>query len=174
MADRKQVLLKRLEDFFKKDEELEEVSLFTAGELGTPMDVLRVLVTNYGPGLIDVLAEYSFLPLEGPDEVWYFSSVITIKTGIPKDGVSPLAGAIARLNFYLPYGGFCLSADGDMLIYKSMTALRTDHDDDKLYEDMELSADTALLIPESYTDLRLRISDGRLLINDFISTLPRS
>ncbi len=173
MENRKQKLLKRLEEFFKNDESAEEVSLFTAKELGTPMDVLRVLVTEYGPSLTDVLAEYSFLPLGGPEEVWYFSSVLTIKTDVPKDGASPLSGAISRLNFYLPYGGFCLSSDGSMLIYKSMTALRTDHDDDKLYEDIELSADTALLIPENYIDLLIRVADGRLLLNDFIESLPK-
>ena len=174
MADRKQKLLKRLEDFFKNDEDIEEASIFTAKELGTPMDMLRVLVTGYGPGLMDVLAEFSFLPLEGPDEVWYFTSIITIKDDIPEDGVSPLAGAISRLNFYLPYGEFCINAKGDLLIFKSMTVLRADHDDDKLYEDIELAADRALLSAEGYTDLLIRVSDGRMLLNDFIDALPQT
>ena len=57
MSDRKKQLLERLETFFVNDEEVEEASIFTAEELGTPMDMLRVLVTGYGPGLMDVLAE---------------------------------------------------------------------------------------------------------------------
>ena len=80
MSDRKKQLLNRLENFFKNDEDVEEASIFTAEELGTPMDMLRVLVAGYGPELIEVLAEYSFIPFEGADEVWYFSSIITIMT----------------------------------------------------------------------------------------------
>ncbi len=174
MAERKQALLKRLEGFFKEDETIEEASLFTADELGTPMDVLRVLVMDYGAGLTDILAEYSFIPFEGDDdEVWYFSSVLTIDTDIPKEGVSALSCAIAKLNFYLPYGNFALSGDGKMLVYRTVTALRSDADDENLYKDIELAADTAILVPEQYVQLLSQVADGSLLLNDFLSTLPQ-
>ena len=173
MADRKQALLKRLEGFFKEDETIEEASLFSAEELGTPMDMVRVLVTDYGPGLTDILAEYSFIPFEEADEVWYFSSVLTIDTDIPKEGVSALSCAIAKLNFYLPYGNFALSGDGRMLVYRSVAALRSDSDDEALYKDIELAADTALLVPEQYVELLSQVADGSLLLNDFLSTLPQ-
>ena len=173
MEERKRNLLKRLESFFKEDEDIEEASLFSAEELEIPVDMLRVLVTGYGPQLIDILAEYSFLPLPGEaDEVWYFSSVLTIETDIPREKAAALSNAIARLNFFMPYGGFCLSPEGDMLTYKSVTALRSDEQDDTLYKDIELSADTALLVPENYTDSLLRILDGRLSLSEFIEMLP--
>jgi hypothetical protein len=173
MEERKRDLLKRLEKFFKEDEDIEEASLFTKEELETPMDVLRVLVTGYGPALIDVLAEYSFIPMPGEvQEVWYFSSVLTIETDIPREGAAILANAIARVNFFLPYGGFCLSPDGSMLTYKSVTALRADENDETLYKDIELSADTALLVPENFTDSLLRIIDGRLPLSEFMAMLP--
>ena len=173
MEERKRNLLKQLEKFFKEDEDIEEASLFTKEELETPMDVLRVLVTGYGPALIDVLAEYSFIPMPGEaDEVWYFSSVLTIETDIPKEGAAALSNAIARLNFYMPYGGFCLSPDGSMLTYKSVTALRSDEKDETLYKDIELSADTALFVPENFTDSLLRIADGRMPLSEFIAMLP--
>ena len=173
MGERKRDLLKQLEKFFKEDEDIEEASLFTKEELETPMDVLRVLVTGYGPALIDVLAEYSFIPMPGEaDEVWFFSSVLTIETDIPKEGAAALSNAIARLNFYMPYGGFCLSPDGSMLTYKSVTALRSDEKDETLYKDIELSADTALFVPENFTDSLLRIADGRMPLSEFIAMLP--
>ncbi len=173
MEERKRDLLKRLEKFFKEDEDIEEASLFTKEELETPMDVLRVLVTGYGPALIDVLAEYSFIPMPGEvQEVLYFSSVLTIETDIPREGAAILANAIARINFFLPYGGFCLSPDGSMLTYKSVTALRADENDETLYKDIELSADTALLVPENFTDSLLRIIDGRLPLSEFMAMLP--
>ena len=137
------------------------------------MDVLRVLVTEYGSDLTDILVEYSFIPFEGPDEVWYFSSVLTIETAVPAEGVPALSQAIARLNFVLPYGSFALSVDGKMLVYKSITALRSDCDDETLYKDIELSADTALLVPEQYTGLLLKVADGSLLISDFLDMLPQ-
>ena len=169
---RKSGLLKQMEDFFQSDEGVEEASIFTAEELGTPMDMLRIFVTDYGPGLIDILGEFSFIPFEGPQEVWYFSSVLTIMTGIPKDGVSSLAGAISRLNFYMPYGCFAISPDGDMLVYKAVTAVRADHDDKVIYEDIELSADKALTFAENYTDLLIKVADGGMPLKDFIDTLP--
>ena len=171
MDERKRELLNRLEAFFKDDEDTEEVSLFTKEELNAPMDVLRLLITDYGPGLMDVLVEFSFLPLN-ETEVLFFSTVITIKMNVPKDGVSALSGAIARLNFYLPYGAFALSSDGSMLIYKSVVPLRSDKSDDELYETMELSADNSILVPESYTDLLVQVSEGRMLLNEFIGSLP--
>ena len=94
--ERKRQLLTKLEEFFKDDEDVEEVSLFTAQELEAPMDVLRAFLSDYGPGRIDVLAEFSFLPFEGPEEVLYFSAVLTIMSEMPKDAVPAVAGAIAR------------------------------------------------------------------------------
>ena len=98
MKDRKQALLKKLEGFFKEDEDIEEASLFTKEELNAPMDVLRVFVTGYGPGLTDILAEYSFIPMppQEVEEIWYFSTVITIETDIPKEGASALSNVISR------------------------------------------------------------------------------
>ncbi|MBR2186969.1 MAG: hypothetical protein IJ857_06490 [Lachnospiraceae bacterium] len=171
MSDRKIALLERLEAFFGNDEAVEEATIFTGEELGTPMDVLRVLVPDYGAGLLDILAEYSFLPVEG-EEVLYFSSVLTLLINIPEGAVPALSIAISKLNFFLPYGNFCLSKDGTVLVFKTVTALRSDHDDEKLYEDIELSADTALLIPENYLYLLQQVADGTLLLKDFLETLP--
>lgn len=167
----KKDLLTQLEEFYKNDEDVEEASIFTAEELGAPMDMLRVLITEYGPGLIEVLGEFSFIPFKD-SEVLYFSSVLTIMTNVPKDGASALSGAISRLNYYLPYGGFALSPDGSTLVYKSVSALRADHTAKKLYEDIELASDMSLLIPEGYTDLLMRVAVGDLLLDDFIATLP--
>ncbi len=173
MEERRRNLLKKLEGFFQEDEDIEEVSLFEAKELNTPMDMVRALVTGYGPKLMDILAEFSFLPLGGEDEVWYFTSILTILTEIPPEAVPAVSGAIAKLNFYLPYGNFALSTDGEMLIYRSVAALRSDHDDQILYDDIELSADTALLIAESYTGLLSDVAEGSLLLDDFVAMLPQ-
>lgn len=170
MADRKKVLLEKLEKYYKGEEDVTEASLFTGEELGVPMDVLRVLIGSYGAGLMDVLAEFSFLPVEG-DEVWFFSSMLTIMLDVPEEAVPSLAIAIAKLNFFLPYGAFCISGDGKILSYKSVTTLRSDHDDDKLYEDMELAAETSLLIPERYVFALEQIADGKLLMSDFVKMI---
>ena len=172
MSDRKKALLERLEAFFGNDEAVEEATIFTGEELGTPMDVLRVLVPDYGAGLLEILGEFSFLPLEGPEEVLYFSSLLTLMINIPEAAVPALSAAISKLNFYLPYGNFCLSKDGTILVYKTVSVLRADHDDEILYEDMELAADTALLIPEKHLYLLQQVAEGTLLLNDFLEMLP--
>ena len=170
MAERKRVLLERLEKYYKEDEDVTQASVFTGKELGVPMDVLRVLVGSYGAGLMDILGEFSFLPVEG-DEVWFFTSVLTIMLDVPKESVPSLAIAIAKLNFYLPYGAFCLSGDGKMLTYKAATTIRSDRDDDKIYEDMELAAETSLLVPENYVFALEQIADGKLLMNYFVKMI---
>ena len=172
MADRKKVLLERLAKYYQEDEDIAEASVFTGKELGVPTDVLRLLVRSYGAGLMDILAEYSFLPVEG-DEVWFFASILTIMIDVPKEAVPSLAMAVSKLNFYLPYGSFSLSGDGKLLSYKAVTTLRSARDDDMLYEDMELAADTALLVPENYVFALEQIADGDLLVNDFIKMIAQ-
>ncbi|MCR5402400.1 MAG: hypothetical protein K6E91_01085 [Butyrivibrio sp.] len=171
MEERKRSLLKRLEGFFSDDETVEEASVFTAEELNAPVDILRVLVTEYGAELTDVLAEYYFAPSEERDDVWYFTSVINIDPAVPMEGITALSLAIAKLNFYIPYGSFAISGDGGLLVFKSVTALRSDSDDEKLYKDIELAADNALFIPEQYTELLSQVADGSLLLEDFLSML---
>ncbi len=171
MDERKLELLKRLEAYFNEDEDIEEVSIFTKEELNAPMDVLRVFLTDYGPGLMEVLVENSFLPLQ-ETEVLYFNTVITIKLDIPEEAVSALSCAIAKLNFFLPYGAFSINGDGSMLVYKSTTAVLSKDDDDALYEQIQLSADTAILAAEGYTEQLSQVADGSLLLSDFLETLP--
>jgi hypothetical protein len=172
MNERKKALMEKLEAFFQNDESVEEATIFTGEELGTPMDVLRVLVPDYGAGMLDILAEYSFLPVGEPEEVMYFSSVLTLLINIPAGAVPALSIAISKLNFFLPYGNFCLSKDGTTLIFKNISVLRSDHDDEKLYEDVELAADTALLIPERYLYMLQRVAEGTLQLNEFLDMLP--
>ena len=172
MNDRKKALMERLEAFFQNDEDVEEATIFTGEELGTPMDVLRVLVPDYGAGMLDILAEYTFLPVEEPEEVMYFSSVLTLLIDIPGEAVPALSIAISKLNFYLPYGSFCLNKDGTMLIFKNVSLLRSDHDDEKIYESIELAADNALFIPEKHLYSLQQVAEGTLLLNDFLEMLP--
>ncbi len=172
MDERKQKLLKQLEAYFQNNEDTEDVSLFTKEELGTSMDVLRALITDYGTDLTDVLAEFSFLPLQNT-EVLYFNTVLTIRVDVPNEGVTALSGAVSKLNFYLPYGSFAISRDGSILIYKSCTAFPSDWDDKELYELIETSADTALSVAESYIGLLSDVADGKMSLSEFLDTLPQ-
>jgi hypothetical protein len=172
MDERKQQLLKQLEAYFQNDEDIEDISLFTKEELGTSMDVLRALITGYGADLTDVLAEFSFLPFQNT-EVLYFNTVITIRLDVPQEGVTALSGAVSKLNFYLPYGNFAISCDGSILIYKSSTAFPSDWDDNKLYELIETSADIALSVAESHIGLLSDVADGKMSLSEFTDTLPQ-
>ncbi len=171
MDERKRELLKRLETFFAEDEDIEEASLFTKEELKTPMDVLRILITDYGPGLMDVMAECSFLPLEDT-EVLFFNTVLTVKMDVPAAGVSALSGAIAKLNFFLPYGGFALSGDGKVLIFKNSVAVPSEDSDDSIYKLMKISTDTSILMAENYSYLLTQVASGDMMLSEFLATLP--
>ena len=60
-----------------------------------------------------------------------------------------------------------------MLVYKSVAILRSDHEDEKLYEEIELSADTALFAAEKYVYLLEQIASGELTMKDFVDMLPQ-
>ncbi len=172
MNEKKKKLLSGLETFFKNDDTIDEVSLFTSEELGASVDVLRCLVTGYGPGLHPVMIEYFFLPVSGKD-ILYFSSVLTIRQNLPKVGLTALSGAISRLNFYLPCGAFSFSSNGDNLIYKNVIPLPSKMTEKQLGQLIELAADTALFIPESYVEPVLKVAYGDLTLDEFIESLPK-
>ncbi len=59
-----------------------------------------------------------------------------------------------------------------MLVYKNTTAVLSKDDDDTLFEQIQLSADTAILAAEGYTEQLSQVADGSLLLSDFLETLP--
>ena len=130
MESKQKKLLEALEATLKDEEGIGELSIFTADELGAPMDILRVEVAGFGVDLVSVLGEFMFLPFEEED-VLFFTSVITITGTLEKEAVPDVVDLISRMNFYVPFGCFALGDDDKTLIYKHTVPVMAKKDEDK-------------------------------------------
>ena len=95
MNEKKRKMLNVLIEELDESEDFEEISLFTAEELGAPADIARALISDVGSELIDVLGEFLFMPYED-EEMLYFTSVITLTDEIMADEQVDIALAIAH------------------------------------------------------------------------------
>ena len=131
MSEEKRKLLNRFAETINDGEDIEDASVFTAEELGTPMDVVRCRISEAGADLVDMLGECYFLPVEG-DDLSVFTIMVTVIDEM-KEETRFLADAAARLNYFLPVGGFGIDDDDNGLVYKySVHILNSLSDEDKM------------------------------------------
>ncbi|MCR5000441.1 MAG: YbjN domain-containing protein [Lachnospiraceae bacterium] len=123
-------LLRALENSLKGEEGIGELSIFTAEELGAPMDILRVEISGFGVDFVSVLGEFFFMPFEETD-ILYFTSVITITGTLEKDAVPDMTEAVSRMNYYLPFGCFAIGEEDKNLIYKYTVPVMSENDEEK-------------------------------------------
>ena len=143
MENTKRNHLKALEKMLADSGNFGEMSLFTAEELNTPMDILRAEIPGFGTDLVSVLGEFIFLPIE-EENILYFSTVITLMSSIPKEAVSDITDAIARLNYYLPCGCFSIGDNDQNLVFRFMMPISEEESDKEIARDMYLAANTAI------------------------------
>ena len=117
MNEKKRELLNALVEELEQDDDLEQTSLFTEQELGTPGDVVRTMINDVGPELISVLGEFFFMPYKD-EEVLYFATAITLSEEIPEESREELETTAARINTMIPCGCFATGLAGDRLIYR--------------------------------------------------------
>ena len=100
--DRKRTILERLQAELTAEEV--PAILRKKEEEDLPMDVLTVLLTEYGSRQDEVSGEFYFLPLaNGAEHVCYFSSVISLTETIDPQCLGAVCIAVAMINFYLGY-----------------------------------------------------------------------
>ena len=170
MESIKNELLESLETKLKEDDGIGEMSLFTADELGAPMDVLRAEVAEFGPDLVSVLGEFFFIPFED-EELLYFTTVLTLSSTVPKEAVPDVAAAVARLNYYLPCGCYALGDDDQNLIYRC-TAL-IDGSDDREHQAASVSntAFASLSIAEKFLGYLLLVLKNEISVDEMVDMM---
>ncbi|MBQ9437095.1 MAG: hypothetical protein IJU50_02070, partial [Lachnospiraceae bacterium] len=150
MNERKQELLKALEEELKNNDMIGEMSLFTSEELNSPSDMLRAEIANFGTTGQSVLGEFLFLPIED-EELYYFTSVINLTFTLERSAAEEIARAASRLNYYLPVGGFALGGEDDSnLVFKYMVPVLADADIGIQKKTVFAAADRALLYGERF------------------------
>ena len=149
LESRKKQFLETLEKTLKGEEGIGELSIFTADELGSPMDILRVEIAGFGVDVVSVLGEFFFMPFEDTD-AFFFSSVITITGTLEKDAVPDIADLIARMNFFMPFGCFALGDEDKTIVYKYTVPVMTGSDDDTNNKVIARAVDSAIGMAENF------------------------
>ena len=170
MKDRKNELLKELEAGLKEDSGIGEISMFTAEELETPMDILRSEITGFGPGLISVLGEFFFLPIEDDDH-FFFSTVITLSGTVPPEAAPDVASAVARLNYYVPVGCYALGDDDKNLIFRLTALINISDDIKKQSGEIRKAVNIALGAGEKYFGYLLMVINNEISVDDMMKML---
>lgn len=158
IESKKKKLLEALETTLKGEEGIGELSIFTAKELGAPMDILRVEIAGFGVDLVSVLGEFLFMPFEDTD-VLFFSSVITITGTLEKETAPDIAELISRMNFIVPFGCFALGDEDRSVVYKYTVPVLIG-DDDLMNKTIARACDSAIGMAENFEGyLKLVIKD---------------
>ena len=161
MSEKKQELLKKLVTELEQSESLEQTSLFTAEELGTPADVVRTMINELGPDLISVLGEFLFLPFKD-EEMLYFCTAITVTEEIPADARADLAVAVSRINSILPCGSFALGEESSTLIFKYTILIPAGADEEEQKRMMLTAVDNSIeMVDRNVGYLALVLSGDR-------------
>ncbi|MBQ7724471.1 MAG: hypothetical protein IJT63_02570 [Lachnospiraceae bacterium] len=166
IESKKKKLLEALETTLKGEEGIGELSIFTAEELGSPVDILRVEVAGFGVDLVSVLAEFMFMPFEEED-ILFFTSVITITGSLEKDALPDIAELISKMNYFLPFGCFALGDDDKTLIYKYTVPVMAKKDDEKKAL-MARAADGAIGIAETFEGYIKLVIKNEMSVNDVL------
>ncbi len=170
MDARKKELLEMLEKELKKDDSIGQMSIFTAKELGTPMDILRAEIMEFGPDLISVLGEFLFMPFED-EGVLFFTSVITLSGTVPKGAAPDLAAAVARLNYNMPLGCFALGDDDKNLIFKFTTLIDAGDKKEKQASAVSRSVEMALSVSDRYMSFLLPVINNDMTVDEMVEML---
>lgn len=168
--DMKKELLEALQMKLKADRSVEDISLFTAEELGAPMDMLRAKIGEFGPDLINVLGEFFFMPFED-EGILYFTTVITLSASLPKEAVPDMAAAAARLDYYLPFGCYALGDNDRNLIYRYTALLNENEEKEKLNASISTAAFGALSVAEKFIGYLLLVLKNEISVEEMVGML---
>ena len=161
MNEKKRKMLNVLIEELDESEDFEEISLFTAEELGAPADIARALISDVGSELIDVLGEFLFMPYKD-EEMLYFTSVITLTDEIMADEQVDIALAVARINYVIPNGCFSLGENGKSLVYRYTVPIPADLKDDDIKAMMLTAVDAALTVVDRFEGFLSLVIEGNL------------
>lgn len=172
MKKRKEQLLKALQ---KRMKEWEIESVYRDGESeGIPMDILTILVNEFGNGLTDVMGEFFFMPeVEGiAEDALRFNCIFTLSEQLDTERLPELYEAIGLLNFYTEAGTFAVDKAGNMLVYRNSIVLSPELDDATALEQITINFAFSMNVSERFADVLVRVNDGRLSMEEFRGLLP--
>lgn len=167
MNEKKRELLNALISELNESEDMEQTSLFTAEELGTPADVVRTMINDVGAEMISVLGEFFFMPYED-EEVLYFSTAVTISEEIPAEYMADLENAAIRLNTMIPCGCFATGIGGDRLIYRYTAPFLASQDTGDQVSLMLTAVGASVDTLDRFTGYLALVADGKMSADEAV------
>lgn len=165
MANKKEFMESVQNSFYKIAEDLKE-NLIAARVLemeeGLPGPVLTVIYNDMGADADEVLADYTVIAGEDDETVAYIESFLTFTEELSKEHLPLVYEAISKINFYLPYGGFAVNEDTNVLGFKFGMPISMDLSEETLFEAINLCVTGGHLQADNYMFPLLQISEGNM------------
>ena len=161
-----------------EDLKAEEIAalLDTKEETGMPFDFLDVVLDDLGGEDGEVFAQMFFQPM--PEEqakiakVQYFTCIINVKEEIEEKNLAAAHAAASILNYFIPFGTFCLDPDQVTLLYKFSSPLPADMDQEQLHSAVNLLSAQAANLCDQYYSILSAIASGEAQVSDLGDFFP--
>lgn len=172
MEERKKQILKCVQEKMK---EWEIESLYRVGkEENLPMDILTILMNEFGNDLQDVLGEFFFLPkVEGrTEDALCFQCVLTLQEDLPEEMLPQFYEVVASLNYITEAGGFAISRSGRMLAYRNCLTLPLETADATVVELIMANITHSINVGEKFAGVIAAIRSERISMDEFRELFP--
>lgn len=90
---------------------------------------------------------------------------------VPKEAVSDVAAAVARLNYYLPCGCYALGDEDKNLVYRYTALINSKDDKKKQAEAVITSANAAIAVAERYMGQLLLVIKDEITVDEMVDML---
>lgn len=97
--------------------------------------------------------------------------MITLSASVPKEAVSDVAAAVARLNYYLPCGCYALGDEDKNLVYRYTALINSKDDKKKQAEAVITSANAAIAVAERYMGQLLLVIKDEITVDEMVDML---
>ncbi len=126
-------------------------SLVKKGEANNEYDILLCRHEDLG-GDGTVMGQYFFPNYDGPENVMYFTAMLTVREDIDEAEAKRLAPKVAEVNEQTVCGHFVIY-DGIGLVYKLVIPISEDLNEDDVYDEINIAAAHAISICASFKGL---------------------
>ncbi len=126
-------------------------NLVKKGESGSDFDILICRLDGIG-GDGDVMGQFFFPNFDGPENVMYYSSMLTLKEGLSDADMKRLAPIVADVNEQTVVGHFVLYKEIG-LVYKLTIPISEDLDEDDVYDQINIATAHAISMCTSFKGL---------------------
>ena len=150
---------------------VEDVIYQKQGQDQAPMDIVHILIKNYGLLSLPAAGTFYFLPVAN-DEMMYFSCEIEYAEEMQQGQLPEVCQAVAAINYCLPYGNYCVDVTSGALKYRLSVPIIADITYEELMGQLNLLVAHTLEMGEKYSYLLTELGYDNIELDDVLSALP--